>query len=111
MRCGFPLGKSTALGLKDPDALLHLLPRRLAAENRAHALLQRLDVRLEQPGLQLSKQAVHGEERIGLVGGEPQPRQLGARAGPRRAEAVAVRLAVVLDWRLGGAPPRPRRGF
>src|SRR6185295_12178985 len=93
----------TAFRLEHPDALLDLLPRRLAAEHRAHAVLQRLDVRLEKPRLQLGEERVHGEERVRLVGREPQPRQLVARARPRLAEAVAVRLAVVLDRRVEAA--------
>src|SRR5436190_1160457 len=101
MRAGMLGWRAAALGLEDADALLDVLPRRLAAEDGAQALLQRSDVRLEQPGLQLGEQAVHAEERVGLVGREPQARQLVARPRTRLAEAVAVRLAVVLDRRAG----------
>src|SRR2546422_3346610 len=93
-------GRAAALGLKDADALLDVFPRRLAAEDRAQALLQRPDVRLEEAGLQLCEERVHAEERVRLAGVEPQARQLVARTCARSSEAVAVRLAVVLDRRV-----------
>src|SRR5215813_4380332 len=97
MRWVLPLGKTSSLRLKNANALLHLLPRRLAAEHRAHTLLQRLDVRLKEPGLELRQERVHSEEGVGLVGGEPKARQFVARAGPGMTELVAIRFAVVLD--------------
>src|SRR5207245_7481508 len=93
-------GRAAALGLEDADALLDVLPRRLAAEDGAQALQQRPDVGLEEAGLQLGEERVHAEERICLAGVEPQARQLVARTCPRSSEAVAVRLAVVLDRRV-----------
>src|SRR6267378_7017106 len=93
-------GRAAALGLEDADALLDVLPRRLAAEDGAQALLQRPDVRLEEPRLQLGEERVHAQQRVRLAGVEPQARQLVARTRARFSEAVAVRLAVVLDWRV-----------
>src|SRR2546430_17700930 len=84
-------GRAAALGLEDADALLDVLPRGLAAEDGAQALLQRPDVRLEEAGLQLGEERVHAEERICLAGVEPQARQLVARTRARLVEAVAVR--------------------
>src|SRR5882762_317230 len=100
MRAGMLGWRAAALWLEDADALLDVLPRRLAAEDRAQALLQRPDVRLEEPRLQLGEQRVHAEKRICLAGVEPQARQLVARTRARLSEAVAVRLAVVLDRRV-----------
>src|SRR2546430_2365538 len=93
-------GRAAALGLEDADALFDVLPRRFAAEDGAQALLQRPDVRLEKAGLQLGEESVHAEERVRLASVEPQPRQLVARTRARSSEAVAVRLAVVLDRRV-----------
>src|SRR5256886_8636269 len=93
-------GRAAALGLEDADALLDVLPRGLAAEDGAQALLQRPDVRLEKAGLQLGEERVHAEERVRLASVEPQARQLVARTRARSSEAVAVRLAVVLDRRV-----------
>src|SRR6267143_3135182 len=92
--------RAAALGLEDADALLDVLPRRLAAEDGAQALLQRPDLRLEEPRLQLGEERVHAEKRICLACVEPQARQLVARTRARLSEAVAVRLAVVLDRRV-----------
>src|SRR5438445_5228589 len=100
MSAGMLGGRAAALGLEDADALLDVLPRRLAAEDGAQALLQRPDVRLEEAGLQLGEERVHAEERIRLAGVEPQARQLVARTRARLAEAVAVRLAVPFDRRV-----------
>src|SRR6267143_1754845 len=96
--------RAAALGLEDADALLDILPRRLAAENGAQALLQRPDVRLEEPRLQLGEERVHAQQRVRLACGEPQARQLVARTGAWNAEAVAVRFAVVLDRRVEARP-------
>src|SRR6267143_23519 len=93
-------GRAAALGLEDADALLDVLPRRLAAEDGAQALLQRPDVGLEEPRLQLGEQRVHAEKRVRLAGVQPQARQLVARTRARFSEAVAVRLAIVLDRRV-----------
>src|SRR5712691_8271031 len=93
-------GRAAALRLEDADALLDVLPRGLAAEDGAQALLQRRDVGLEEAGLQLGEERVHAEERVRLACGEPQARQLVARTRARFSEAVAVRLAVVLDRRV-----------
>src|SRR5207245_11483301 len=90
-------GRAAALGLEDADALLDVLPRRLAAEDGAQALLQRRDVWLEKAGLQLGEERVHAQERVRLAGGEPQARQLVAWNRERSSEAVAVRLVVELD--------------
>src|SRR5437016_12367606 len=92
-------GRAAALGVEDADALLDVLPRRLAAEDGAQALLQRPDVRLEESRLQLGEERVHAEERVRLAGVEPQARQLVARTRARSSEAVAVRLAVPCDRR------------
>src|SRR5437867_1815651 len=100
MRAGMLGWRAAALGLEDADALLDVLPRRLAAEDGAQALLQRPDVRLEEAGLQLGEERVHAEERIRLAGVEPQARQLVARTRARLSEAVAVRLAVPFDRRV-----------
>src|SRR5712691_97809 len=100
MRAGMLGWGAAALGLEDADALLNVLPRRLAAENGAQALLQRRDVRLKEPRLQLGEERVHAEERVRLAGVEPQAGQLVARTRARLSEAVAVRLAVVLDRRV-----------
>src|SRR5207247_3430748 len=100
MRAGMLGWRAAALGLEDADALLDVLPRRLAAEDGAQALLQRGDVGLEEAGLQLGEERVHAEERIRLAGVEPQARQLVARTCARLAEAVAVRLAVPFDRRV-----------
>src|SRR5438552_17527602 len=100
MRAGMLGWRAAALGLEDADALLDVLPRGLAGEDGAQALLQRCDVGLEEAGLQLGEERVHAEERICLAGVEPQARQLVARTRARLAEAVAVRLAVVLDRRV-----------
>src|SRR5439155_14254460 len=100
MRAGMLGGRAAALGLEDADALLDVLPPGLAAEDGAQALPQRPDVRLEEAGLQLGEERVHAEERVRLAGVEPQARQFVARARARLAEAVAVRLAVVLDRRV-----------
>jgi len=97
-------GGRPSLGLEDADAALDLLPRRLAAEDRLQPLLQRADVRLEEPGLELGEERLHGEERVRLAGGEPQAGELVARAGARSSEAVAVRVAVVLDRRVEARP-------
>src|SRR5258708_1302702 len=93
-------GRAPALGLEDADALLDVLPRRLAAEDGAQALLQRRDMRLEQPRLQLGEERVHAEERVRFASVEPQARQLVTRTRARSSEPVAVRLAVVLDRRV-----------
>src|SRR5882762_11591940 len=93
-------GRAAALGLEDADALLDVLPRRLAAEDGAQALLQPPDVRLEETGLQLGEERVHAQQRVRLAGVEPQAGQLVARTGAGLSEAVAVRLAVVLDRRV-----------
>src|SRR5207247_8838004 len=87
-------------GVEESGARLDVLPRGLAAEDGAQALLQRRDVGLEEPGLQLGEESVHAEERVRLASVEPQARQLVARTRARLAEAVAVRLAVVLDRRV-----------
>src|SRR5438552_6565831 len=100
MRAGMLGGRAAALGLEDADALLDVLPRRLAAEDGTQALLQRPDVRLEEPGLQLGEESIHAEERVRLASVEPQARQLVARTCPRSSEAVAVRLAVPFDRRV-----------
>src|SRR5437879_11528521 len=100
MRTGMLGARAAALWLEDADALLDVLPRRLAAEDGAQALLKRPDVRLEEAGLQLGEERVHAEERIRLAGVEPQARQLVAWTRARSSEAVAVRLAVVLDRRV-----------
>src|SRR5256885_9210183 len=100
MRAGMLGGRAAALWLEDADALLDVLPRRLAAEDGAQALLKRPDVRLEEARLQLGEERVHAEERIRLAGVEPQARQLVAWTRARLSEAVAVRLAVVLDRRV-----------
>src|SRR2546427_7837031 len=100
MSAGMLGGRAAALGLEDADALLDVLPRRLAAEDGAQALLERPDVRLEEAGLQLGEERVHAEERVRLAGVEPQARQLVARTRARSSEAVAVRFAVVLDRRV-----------
>src|SRR5213596_2744590 len=100
MRAGMLGWRAAALGLEDADALLDVLPRRLAAEDGAQALLQRRDVGLEEAGLQLGEERVHAEERVRLAGVEPQARQLVARTRARLSEAVAVRLAIVLDRRV-----------
>src|SRR5439155_20464611 len=100
MSAGMLGGRAAALGLEDADALLDVLPRRLAAEDGAQALLQRPDVRLEEAGLQLGEERVHAEERVRFAGVEPQAGQLVARTGAWSSEAVAVRLAVVLDRRV-----------
>src|SRR5213080_941949 len=93
-------GRAAALGLEDADALLDVLPCRLAAENGAQALLQRPDMRLEEPWLQLGEERVHAEERVRLAGVEPQARQLVARTRARSSEVVTIRFAVVLDRRV-----------
>src|SRR5438046_6587337 len=93
-------GRAAALGLKDADALLDILPRRLAAEDGTQALLRRREVLREEAGLQLGEERVHAEERVRLAGVEPQARQLVARTRARLAEAVAVRLAVPFDRRV-----------
>src|SRR5256885_16710848 len=93
-------GRAAALGLEDADALLDVLPRGLAAEDGAQAIPQRPDVRLEEAGLQLGEEGVHAEERVRFAGVEPQAGQLVARTGAWSSEAVAVRLAVVLDRRV-----------
>src|SRR5438046_10048012 len=90
-------GRAAALGLEDADALLDVLPRRLAAEDGTQALLQRRDVRLEEAGLQLSEESVHAEERVRFAGVEPQARQLVARTRARVAEVVTIRFPVGLD--------------
>src|SRR6267143_2192038 len=100
MRAGMLGERAAALWLEDADALLDVLPRRLAAEDGAQALLQRPDVRLEEPRLQLGEERVHAQQRVRLTGVEPQARQLGARTRARFSEAVAVRFAVVLDRRI-----------
>src|SRR5207253_10894266 len=100
MRAGMLGGRAAALGLEDADALLDVLPRGLAAEDGAQALLQRRDVRLEEAGLQLSEERVHAEERVRLAGVEPKARQLVARTRARVAEVVTIRFAVVLDRRV-----------
>src|SRR5439155_6836627 len=100
MRAGMLGGRAAPLGLADADALLDVLPRRLAAEDRAQALLQRRDVRLEEAGLQLGEERVHAEERVRFAGVEPQARQLVARTRARVAEVVTIRFAVVLDRRV-----------
>src|SRR5881396_1385185 len=100
MRAGMLGWRAAALGLEDADALLDVLPRRLAAEDGAQALLQRRDVGLEEAGLQLGEERVHAEERVRLAGVEPQARQLVARTRARLAEAVAVCLAVPFDRRV-----------
>src|SRR5438552_19170133 len=100
MRAGMLGWRAAALGLEDADALLDVLPRGLAAEDGAQALLQRPDVRLEEAGLQLGEERVHAEERIRLAGVEPQARQLVARTRARLAEPEDVRLEVVLDRRV-----------
>src|SRR3989442_4129796 len=100
MRAGMLGWGAAALGLEDADALRDILPRRLAAENGAQALLQRPDVRLEEPRLQLGEERVHAEERIRFARVEPQARQLVAGTRARLAEAVAVRLAVPFDRRV-----------
>src|SRR3989442_10081223 len=100
MSAGMLGGRAAALGLEDAEALLDVLPRRLAAEDGAQALLQRPDVRLEEAGLQLGEERVHAEERVRLAGVEPQARQLVARTSARLAKAVAVRLAVPFDRRV-----------
>src|SRR6267143_718037 len=92
--------RAAALGLEDADALLDVLPRRLAAEDGAQALLQRPDVRLEESRPQLGEERVHAQQRVRLAGVEPQARQLVARTRARLSEAVAVRLAVVFDRRV-----------
>src|SRR5438094_2813601 len=97
-------GRAAALGLKDADALLDILPRRLAAEDGTQALLQRRDVLLEEAGLQLGEEGVHAEERVRFAGVEPQARQLVARTGAWSSVAVAVRLEVVLDRRVEAIP-------
>src|SRR5438094_8790401 len=93
-------GRAAALGLEDADALLDVLPRRLAAEDGAQALLQRPDVRLEKAGLQLGEERVHAGERICFAGVERQARQLVARTRARSSEVVTIRFAVVLDRRV-----------
>src|SRR3989454_1767852 len=100
MRAGMLGGRAAALGLEDADALLDVLPPGLAAEDGAQALPQRPDVRLEEAGLQLGEEGVHAEERVRFAGVEPQAGQLVARTGAWSSEAVAVRLAVVLDRRV-----------
>src|SRR5882762_3236815 len=93
-------GRAATLGLEDADALLDVLPRRLAAEDGAQALLQRPDVRLEEARLQLGEERVHAEERVRFACVEPQARQLVARTRTRSSEVVTIRLAVVLDRRV-----------
>src|SRR6266550_7757980 len=100
MRAGMLGWRAAALRLEDADALLDVLPRRFAAEDRAQALLQRPDVGLEEAGLQLGEERVHAEERVRLAGVKPQAWELVARTGAGLSEAVAVRLAVVLDRRV-----------
>src|SRR6267143_383847 len=100
MRAGMLGERAAALWLEDADALLDVLPRRLAAEDGAQALLQRPDVRLEESRLQLGEERVHAQQRVRLAGVEPQARQLVARTRARLAEAVAVQLPVVLDRRV-----------
>src|SRR5256885_5657451 len=100
MRAGMLGGRAAALWLEDADALLDVLPRRLAAEDGAQALLKRPDVRLEEARLQLGEERVHAQERVRLAGVEPQARQLVAWTRARLTEAVAVRLAVPFDRRV-----------
>src|SRR2546426_8926236 len=100
MRAGMLGGRAAALGLEDADALLDVLPPGLAAEDGAQAIPQRPDVRLEEAGLQLGEERVHAEERVRFAGVEPEAWQLVARTRARSSEAVAVRLAVVLDRRV-----------
>src|SRR5712691_11530466 len=100
MSAGMLGGRAAALRLEDADALLDVFPRRLAAEDGAQALLQRPDVGLEEARLQLGEERVHAEKRVRLAGVEPQAGQLVARTRARLSEAVAVRLAVVLDRRV-----------
>ena len=71
-----------------------------AAEDRMQPLEQRLDVRAEQSWIELDEQLAHGEQRMRLVGREPEPGQLVARPGAARAEAVTARRTVVLDRRI-----------
>src|SRR3989442_13793143 len=104
MSAGMLGGRVTPLGLENAEALLDVLPRRLAAEDGAQALLQRPDVGLEEAGLQLGEERVHAQQRVRLAGVEPQAGQLVARAGAWNAEAVALRFGVVVDRRV---EPRP----
>ena len=88
--------------MNDADAALDLVGRMLArAEGGAQAREQRLDVRLEQAGLQAREQVLHGQQRADLLRAEPEARELVARR-PRRGfhEAVAALLPVPLDRRV-----------
>src|SRR4051812_16803344 len=90
-----------ALGLEDTDALLHFFPRVIAAlQDAAQAIAQRLDLALEHAGLHVAEEAQRREEREHLGSVEPESGQLVAWTGARRAEAVAVGVAVILDWRV-----------
>ena len=85
--------------MNDADAALDLVGRMLArTEGGAQARQQRLDVRLEQAGLQARQEVLHRQERADLLRAEPEARQLVARRPGRGLhEAVAALLPVPLD--------------
>ena len=91
--------------MQDAHAALDLFERVVGAlQQRAQALLQRLDVTAQEAGLQFREQVLHGEERRGFGCVEPQPREFDARGLAALAgEAVAVGVAVVDDRRLHAA--------
>ena len=86
----------------DADAAVHLLGGVVGgAEQPREAREQRLDLRPQQPaGVEVGEQVLHGEQRVDLLGGEPEAREfvLGADALALHLDAVAAQRPVEDDW-------------
>jgi hypothetical protein len=87
------------------DALAHLFCRVIpGGEHRRKTLLERADLRAQQPGLEVLEEMLHREERLRLARIEPESGQLVlGRECLGLHEPVAARIAVPLDGRVVAA--------